>query len=368
METMSEDTSLSARLIAHSARALAGYSAGDLMETHPDLAAGLGPAHVERWRQVFVQCLEELAAALLANRPGLFVDYAVWMRALLCSRGIPDGGLEAALDSLCRVLAAELPAAAAAAATGACRDALATLKSAGEPSISRLSTDSAEGRLAGNYLLALLEGDRNRATRLILAAAEAGTPLADLYLKVLLPAQQEAGRMWQDAEINVAEEHFATNTTRSVMAQLARYAPQKALHGKTILIAAVAGNQHDLGMQAVAEFFEMAGWRAIQLGADVPIPDLVQAVEFYRPDLLGLSVALRSQLATLKQTIEAVRLSERGRVVKILVGGLALLRNADLAVTLGADQYAADPNEAVALGNALVGLDRQGKPSSGTDE
>ncbi|MDY0168462.1 MAG: cobalamin-dependent protein [Thermoguttaceae bacterium] len=365
---MSEDTSLSARFITHSSRALAGYAAGDLLQTQPDLAAGLGPAPLERWRQVFVQCLEELAAALLANRPGLFVDYVVWMRSLLTSRGMPDGGLEAALESLCRVLAAELPAEAVEAATGACRDALEAVKSAGEPSGSRLATDSDEGRLAGNYLLALLEGDRNRATRLVLDAAEAGHDVADLYLKVLLPAQQEAGRMWQDAEINVAEEHFTTNTTRSVMAQLARYAPRKEPTGKTILVVAVAGNQHDLGVQAVAEFFEMAGWRAIQLGADLPIPDLVQAVDFYRADLLGLSVALRSQMATLKQTIEAVRHSERGRVVKILVGGRALLGNADLAATFGADGYALDPIEAVALGNALVGLDRDGTPLPGTDE
>ena len=364
---MTEDNSLSARYIAHSAGALAGYAAGELLHAQPDLADGLGPAPMERWRQVFLQCLEELAAALVANRPGLFVDYALWMRALLRSRGMPDGGLEAALDSLCRVLAAELPAEAARAATGACRDALNALEAAGEASDARLTTDSAEGRLAAGYLLALLEGDRTRATRLILDAAEAGTPVADLYLKVLLPAQEEAGRMWQGAEINVAEEHFATNTTRSVMAQLARYAPDKEPNGKAMLASAVAGNQHDLGVQAVAEFFEMAGWRVIQLGADLPIPDLVQAVDFYRADLLCLSVALRSQLATLKQTIEAVRLSERGRVVKILVGGRALRGNADLADTLGADGYAPAPPEAVALGNALVGLDRDGRPFTGTE-
>ncbi len=365
---MSEDTSIAARYIAHSARALAGYAAGELLHAQPDLAAGLGPAPLERWRQVLSQCLEELAAALLLNRPGLFVDYVVWMRALLRSRKMSDGALEAALDSLCRVLATELPAEAVAAATGACRDAIKALEAAKEPSDARLATDSAEGRLAGNYLLALLEGDRNRATRLILDAAEAGAAVGDLYVKVLLLAQQEAGRMWRDAEINVAEEHFATNTTRSVMAQLARYAPRKEPNSKTILAAAVAGNQHDLGVQAVAEFFEMAGWRAIQLGADLPIPDLVQAIDFYRADLLGLSVALRSQMATLKRTIEAVRHSERGRVVKILVGGRALLGNADLAVTLGADGYAPDPVEAVALGSALVGLDCDGKLSSGTDD
>ena len=97
-------------------------------------------------------------------------------------------------------------------------------------------------------------------------------------------------------------------------------------------------------------------WRVIQLGSDVPIRDLFQAVGFYQADLLGLSVSLRTQLATLKQTIEAVRRSESGRVVKILVGGRALAGASDLAAEFGADAYAADPSQAVALGNALVGL------------
>lgn len=355
---MSEVQPMSARCIVHSARALAGYAAGELLHRHPDLAAGLGPAALGRWQQVFFQCLEELSAALAANRPGLFADYAVWMRALLRSRGLPDGGLQTALDTLCGVLAAELPPDAAAAAAEACRGAIGRLEAGDAPADLPLSADTADKRLAASYLLALLEGDSHRATRLILDAAEAGTPVADLYLKVLLPAQQEAGRMWQEAEINVAEEHFATTTTRSVMARLARYAPAAPPNGKTLLAAAVAGNQHDLGVQAVAEFFEMAGWRVIQLGADLPIPDLVQAIDFYRADVLALSAVLRSQIGVLRQTIEAVRRSERGRAVKILVGGRAFLDNADLAATLGADGYAPDPIEAVALGGALVGLAR----------
>lgn len=355
---MNDVCPISARCIAHSSRALAGYAAGELLQSHPELAAGLGPAALDRWRQVYLQCLEELSAALAASRPGLFADYAVWLRALLRSRGLSNGGLETSLKTLCKVLDAELPAEAATAAADTCRDALDRLAKVRGPSDTPLSADTADQRLAAGYLLALLEGDRARATRLILDAAENGSPVADLYLKVLLPAQEEAGRMWQEAEINVAEEHFATTTTRSVMAQLARFMPKSPPNGKTVLAASVAGNQHDLGVQAVAEFFEMAGWRVIQLGADIPIPDLVQAVDFYRADLLGLSAALRSQIAMLRQTIEAVRGSERGRTIKILVGGRAFLDNADLAATLGADGYAIDPVEAVAVGNRLVGLDR----------
>ena len=162
--------------------------------------------------------------------------------------------------------------------------------------------------------------------------------------------------MWQDAEINIAEEHFTTATTRAVMAQLRARAVEKPANGKTLVTSAVAGNQHDIGLQVVADFFELDGWRVIQLGGDVPIPDLVEAVGFHQADLLGLSVCLSAQLKTLKETIESVRRSDCGAAVKILVGGRGLTGAADLAAEFGADGYAVDPAEAVLLGNTLVGL------------
>ena len=66
--------------------------------------------------------------------------------------------------------------------------------------------------------------------------------------------------------------------------------------GKTVLTAAVAGNRHDLGTQAVADFFEMDGWRIVHLGADVPADALVEVLESVDVDLLALSAALAVQL------------------------------------------------------------------------
>jgi methanogenic corrinoid protein MtbC1 len=79
----------------------------------------------------------------------------------------------------------------------------------------RLLPDTPEGRLAAEYLLAVMEGDRRRASQLILDAVDQGQSVRDVYLRVLLPAQQEVGRMWLVGEINVAEEHFASATTKA---------------------------------------------------------------------------------------------------------------------------------------------------------
>lgn len=346
----------SAVMVLHSAKALAGYAASQLLESRPELREGPEPLAFRTWQDLFIQCLEELAAAIATNRPQLFVQHVQWLQRLLAARKVDEDALKLGLGSLANVLGAELPEEVASVPAGVCKEAIQSLEQGAEFPAQPLAADSVYGRLAAGYLLALLEGDRARAIRLILDAFEAGHSLRDLYVRVLSPAQEEAGRMWQDMEINIAEEHFATATTRSVMAQLRGLAAVQPANGKSLVASAVAGNQHDIGLQVVADLFEMDGWRVIQLGSDVPIPDLVQAVGFYQADLLGLSVCLSAQLTTLRQTIESVRRSAQGAHVKILVGGRGLLEANDLAAEFGADGYAADPIEAVVLGNALVGL------------
>ena len=100
------------------------------------------------------------------------------------------------------------------------------------------------------------------------------------------------------------------------------------------------------------DFFSRTGLFIV--GVKLHRMSVAQAVEFYQPDLLALSVSLHTHLVTLMETIRAVRAGERGAGVKILVGGRALADAGDMAQQLGADVYAADPNAAVALGNALV--------------
>ena len=69
-----------------------------------------------------------------------------------------------------------------------------------------------------------------------------------------------------------------------------------------------------------------------------------------------MSVSLSVQFETVKSTIQAIRSGRRGDLVKILVGGLAFAESGNLAVEMGADAYAAAPDEAVRVAGDLVGL------------
>ena len=130
--------------------------------------------------------------------------------------------------------------------------------------------------------------------------------------------------MWVANEIAIADEHLSSVTARRLMSRLFERGPGPLSRGKTVLVATVAGNRHDLGTQTVADFFELDGWRTIHLGADVPADTLVEMIDSIDIDLLCLSAALPVQLPVLRDTISVVRGSSRSSTIKILVGGPAL--------------------------------------------
>lgn len=353
---MSQDTEFLARVLRTGSRAYAAYAATDLLEAKPDAKVGFGADPLTLWQNWLAVRVEELAAAVAAEQPMLFTTQVHWGKAVLAARGVSVEHFRSALTGLKRVLTNELPGRVQALAARYLDESLDAFDEQPVDVRARVLPDTPHGHLACTYLLALLEGDRRLASRTILDATKEPDSVRDIYLHVLLPAQAEVGRMWMTGEINVAEEHFASHTTKMVMGQLLSRAAFQPHNGKTVLAAAVAGNRHDIGLHAVADFFDMAGWRTIQLGADVPITDLAQAVECFDADLVALSASLSVQFETVKSTIQAIRSSPRGNAVKILVGGLAFAESGNLAVEMGADGYAADPDEAVRLGGELAGL------------
>ncbi len=355
---MPENTNndLAATILQNSASALAGYAAGDLLETNAASGQAFGVDPFTMWRHWLTGRVEDLAAAVTVARPELFVAQIQWGRAVLETRGVDPACFRAAVRCLQQVVMKELPADAGEVAAPYLAAALDQFDGQAEEACFRLSPETPAGQLASRYLLAVLEGDRRKARETVLAVDSEQLSIPRIYLDVILPAQEEIGRMWLANEISVAEEHFATATTRAVMAQLLAKAPVREANGKTVLTAAVAGNRHDIGLQAVGDFFEMDGWKAIQLGADVPIGDLVDAIEHFQVDLLALSVTLASHFPKLQETIGVVRNREQEEPIKILVGGRAFGGCAETAVCLGADAYAAAPQAAIAVAASLFDL------------
>ncbi|MHC5212455.1 MAG: cobalamin B12-binding domain-containing protein [Planctomycetota bacterium] len=217
-----------------------------------------GPQPVDVWREHLVGRLEDLALVLSVKSGGQFAQQVGWARVTFASRGLPDADLRTSVECLREVLATELPEEAARPASDCLDDTLARWDTLGAPEPSALCVDDEAGRLAAGYVLALLEGDRQQACDLVLHAVREGRLTArDAVLAVCLPAQKELGRMWHLDEITVAEEHFVSATTVRLLSQIMALAPRVPRVGRTLVAATVVGNEHDIGLRAVCDLFEM---------------------------------------------------------------------------------------------------------------
>jgi methanogenic corrinoid protein MtbC1 len=241
-------------------------------------------------------------------------------------------------------LEAELPGSALR-AVETVRESLAVFDREPKP-IERLSASDAHGRLALEFVERVLSGRRRRAIQGLVDAVESGRcTLEDAYIRVLLPAQTEIGNMWHLGEITVSEEHAATDTTRSAMAVLSHRVPPPPDDAPCVITAAVEGNRHDIAVRCAADFVEMAGMRSASLGADVPADDLVHALKAFESSTVVLSVALTTHLDALARTVSAIRRSQNGQRVRVIVGGRIFDEAPDLAVKIGADAHASDPRD-----------------------
>lgn len=352
---MSQADSFAAEVLEVSASGYAALAAERLLTTHPELAVRFSRDATGAWKGVFGQRIVELATALRLGEPQLFVARVNWARRAFVARDVPPQDLRASLEALAAVLAAELPEAARPAAAELLAKAIAEFDRPAEDPGSFIDPHTEAGRLALEYLATVLEGDSRRATERLLEAVDGGMPLERMYLDVLVPAQREVGRLWHSGELGIVEEHVVTYTTERLLALLAQRGVRAPDNTKTVLCAAVAGNTHDIAVRVLADFFDVAGWRSIHLGGNLPASELATAVQYFDGDLVVLSAALSVQLPRVADAIAAIRRLE-GRTVHVMVGGLAFVDAPEVWRKLGADGHATDARSAVALAAELLGV------------
>ena len=194
------------------------------------------------------------------------------------------------------------------------------------------------------------------ATREILEEAlAAGMPLTRIYTAIFPPLMREIGRLWQMNKITVAHEHFCSAAVQSILSgfydRLFGTAP---CPNRSMLVACVEGEHHELGARTVADLFELKGWRTGFLGANLPPRELVALMTQAprKPELIALSATMAEHLGKLASTIAAIR---DGSNIPILVGGYLFRGSPNLAAKLGADGCADDAEAALAIADALVG-------------
>lgn len=346
------------------------FAAGDeLRDLTPQIAAYADLLQAERqsgatvarsqartpgWQRDTTMHVEFVGGSVWAGEQLLFDDYVAWNKVLYTNRGLRLGQLTADLADVRTAISHFASADTTAIATAMIDAGLAGLDTYPADVAAHMSPGLRFGSLGITYLNAVLVGDKRTATRMVFDALEGGVPLIDVYAYFFEATQRELGRMWQANIINVAQEHMATEATHSVMAQLYAHVNTMDKGPYTVVTAAAESDQHGVGAQIVADFFEMGHWESFFLGANTPMAPMLATVAQVDADVLALSVTMTSQLQKAAEIISALHADPDTAHVRTLVGGHPFNIAPELWRTVGADAYAPSAREAVVAAERLM--------------
>ena len=181
------------------------------------------------------------------------------------------------------------------------------------------------GEAAAELVNLLFRGDLDAAQEAYRREAGSSGP-AELASRLIEPALIDVGERWYRRECQVYQERFASSF---FIRKLERMIDEATLDNprplRRILLATVQGDRHRGGGLMIGLMLELAGWRALFLGVDLPVRELQRAVDALAPDAMGLSFVLSRNINK--------RFSELDRIqgLPIFVGGRSILNYQGLA-------------------------------------
>lgn len=135
------------------------------------------------------------------------------------------------------------------------------------------------------------------------------------------PFMNAVGAAWASGELDVRHEHFASACLGDFL-RTVRIPLDDRADGPLVALATLPGERHGLGLQMSALVFALAGWRALILGVDTPIEQIVALVR----ETPVAAVAISSVYHSADDDVALLRTLRRRlpRNVALLAGGAAV--------------------------------------------
>jgi methanogenic corrinoid protein MtbC1 len=337
------------------------YLAGKMLDRYTELYPkpwnNFSASRKTRIRDEFISTIQCLQESLATGSPAFLVDYTCRDQARFSTRYFPGGFVESYLKILAEIIPREMPPDYREKAGAILHEAIAAVKTCPEGICAGSVAKTRLTPRARSFLKALLVGDHTRAETVVDEALASGIPVRDIYLTIFQPALRETGRLWQENEASVAQEHYVTGIIRQIMVRLhERIVPEgrDRRKGKTVIAACVGEELHEIGIRMVSDFFEMDGWDVYYTGGNTPVKCIIDAAKKRKADLIALSVTMPSRLPEVQYLVRSLRADPATAGTKIIVGGYPFVILPDLWSQVGADAGATSADEAVAAANRLM--------------
>ncbi len=177
----------------------------------------------------------------------------------------------------------------------------------------------------------------------------------ELMNQAFIPAINEVGELFGCGQMFLPELIEAANAMKAatdiVNDELERGATEQP-DKKTVVVASVAGDVHDIGKCIVVSLMKANGFEVHDLGRDVSTEAIIENAVAVNADVIGTSALLTTtmiQQKVLEETLKSEGLRDR---FKTIIGGAPVTHR--WAAKIGADAYAETAPEGVAKVRELL--------------
>jgi len=173
------------------------------------------------------------------------------------------------------------------------------------------------------------------------------TEPAEIIDQILIPTLEKVGTRFEKGEIFLPQLIQSAGAAQAGFEEIRKMMTRSSQSGANlskgkIVLATVRGDIHDIGKNIVKVVLENSGYQIIDLGKDVPIEVVRQAVLRENVKLVGLSALMTTTVKSMAETIRDLKSHSECR---IMVGGAVLTK--DYALSIGADYFAKDAKAAM---------------------
>ncbi len=173
------------------------------------------------------------------------------------------------------------------------------------------------------YYKVAIAGDEATGAALLEQLYRSGLSPVEITEQLLTPVLHLIGDRWRRGELNIWEEHLASQVTLAATEHLHRQVPHAPPQGRLALCGCPEGDLHEIALHLVVEVLETEGWRVLSLGPNTPLFSFADAIQRFAPHLICISATIVQDLERLRRDYGHFYQMARRHGARIVIGGAA---------------------------------------------
>ena len=141
---------------------------------------------------------------------------------------------------------------------------------------------------------------------------------------IVAPLTTRVGQAWQEGFFEVFEEHLFTELTERVLRQAIATLPRNG-GSPRVLLTSLPDEQHILGLLMIEALLTLEGATCIPLGVNMPLPEIIQAAQAHRADIVALSFSAAFPSRQVPELVQQLRLALPAPI-DLWIGGAGVIR------------------------------------------